>query len=418
MNVARMRLVDRWLGAPVCFLLTLLRRVFGRRTPDPTFRPRRILFVKLAEQGSTVLAQGALHAAFRKVGRSNVFFLLFKENRPILDLLDVIPPQNIIAIDARGLFGAIRGALAAVWRLRRLGIDAAIDLEFFARSSAALCYLSGARWRVGYHAFGGEASYRGDLMTHRLSFNPYLHTSVAFQVMVQALDQPADRFPRFTVHPPAPGPAPGRFRPAEPELRGMRRTLHGLFGTGHAPLILLNANASDLIPLRRWPADRYVALARRLLDRYPEVHIAFTGAPAEAQAAGQLAARVGSPRCASVAGKTTLRQLLVLCALAEVLVSNDSGPAHFATLTDVDVVVLFGPETPRLFAAPSERTHPLWAGLACSPCINAFNDRASPCTDNACMQALTVDEVFQAVCRCYESRRHAVPAAAESRAAA
>jgi ADP-heptose:LPS heptosyltransferase len=105
-----------------------------------------------------------------------------------------------------------------------------------------------------------------------------------------------------------------------------------------------------------------------------------------------------------MAGKTTLRQLLVLCTLAEVLVSNDSGPAHFATLTDVDVVVLFGAETPQLFAGTSPRTHALWAGLACSPCINAFNNRASPCRNNVCMQTIAVDDVFDEVCKCLAAR--------------
>jgi ADP-heptose:LPS heptosyltransferase len=405
MNVARMRLIDRWLGVPVCLLLSVWRKLFGRRTPAIGIRPRRLLFVKLAEQGSTVLAQVALQTAIDKVGANNVFFLLFTENRPILDLLDVIPPQNIVAIDARGLLRAVWGSLAAVWKLRRLKIDAAIDLEFFARSSAALCYLSGARLRVGYHAFGGEASYRGDLMTHRLSFNPYLHTSQAFQIMVQALYEPAHQFPLLNLKAAPARAAGGQFRPRDGELREVKQTLHELFhGEGRTRLVLLNANASDLIPLRRWEGARYVELARRLLRQYPEVCIAFTGAANEAAPVAGLVAQVDSPRCVSMAGKTTLRQLLVLCTLAEVLVSNDSGPAHFATLTDVDVVVLFGPETPRLFAATSPRTHALWAGLACSPCINAFNNRASPCTNNVCMQAITVTDVFDAVCRCLAAR--------------
>ena len=172
-----------------------------------------------------------------------------------------------------------------------------------------------------------------------------------------------------------------------------------------SPIVLLNANASDLIPLRRWPAERYVELARRILDEFPEALVALTGAPNEAEAAEQIARQVGSPRCVSMAGRTTLRQLLVLCGLAEILVTNDSGPAHFATLTPVDVVVLFGPETPRLFASTSPRTHALWVGIVCSPCINAFNDRASPCRDNQCMQLLSVDMVFDEVHRHWTRRR-------------
>src|SRR5438552_10621333 len=201
MNVAIMRLIDRWLGVPVCFLLTLWRMLFGRRVPDSSFVPKSILFVKLAEQGSTVLAQGAIRAAMAKVGKNNVYFLLFAENRAILDLLELIPRDNVFAINARGLFRAMFGAVTVLWRMRRVHIDCAIDLEFFARSSAALCYLSGARWRVGYHAFSGEASYRGDLMTHRLSFNPYLHTSQTFQIMVEALDYPPQAFPGFEYQP-------------------------------------------------------------------------------------------------------------------------------------------------------------------------------------------------------------------------
>ena len=413
MNVARMRLLDRWLGAPVCFLLTLLRRLSRWSVPGRFATPRRILFVKLAEQGSTVLAQGAFQAAIARVGRDNVFFLCFAENRPVVDLLDLIPGENVVTIDAGTLWRVVRGAVAALWRLRRANIDTAIDLEFFARSSAALCYLSGARWRVGFHAFGGEAAYRGDLLTHRLSFNPHLHTSQTFQMLVESLDGPSDQLPSLPLLPPVEGAPPVRFRPDSWERQAMQQLLDELLGgESVGRLILLNANASDLVPLRRWPGDRYVELARRLLACYPDACIAFTGAPAEAVAAERLVQQVGSSRCVSLAGRTSLRQLLVLCCLADVLVTNDSGPAHFASLTPVQVVVLFGPETPRLFAAPSPRTHPLWAGLACSPCVNAFNDRKSPCRDNVCMQAINVEQVFDQVCRLYEGRHAAVRLAA------
>jgi ADP-heptose:LPS heptosyltransferase len=403
MNVAQMRRADRWFGAPVCWLLTQWRRLWrSSASPRPA---ERILFIKLAEQGSTVLAQSALRSAVERVGRDNVFFLLFAENRPILDLLDLIPPENVIALRSGGLLRTFWAAARALWRLRRLHLGAVIDLEFFARSSAAIAYLSGAPRRVGYHGFSGEASYRGDLMTHRLSFNPYLHTSQTFQIMVDALDHPPGRFPTFDLIPKSAGPAPARFEPTPLELEQVRQLVRcELKSAVIPPLFLLNANASDLMPLRRWAGERYVELAVKLLAQFPEAAVAFTGGPGEAGHVGELVREVDSPRCVSLAGRTTMRQLLILYTLAEILVTNDSGPAHFATLTPVEVVVLFGPETPRLFAAQSSRTHPLWAGLACSPCINAFNDRYSACKDNVCMQRLTVDEVFAVVCDLYRAR--------------
>jgi ADP-heptose:LPS heptosyltransferase len=169
-------------------------------------------------------------------------------------------------------------------------------------------------------------------------------------------------------------------------------------------LILLNANASDLLPLRRWPAKRYAELARRLLLEFSEAQVVFTGGPGEAPTAEALVSEVGSTRCISLAGKTTMRQLLVLFTLADVLVTNDSGPAHFATLTPVQVVTLFGPETPMLFAALTPRNRGLWAGLPCSPCVSAYNNRQSPCRDNLCMKAISVDEVLGAVRQAVEAK--------------
>ena len=170
------------------------------------------------------------------------------------------------------------------------------------------------------------------------------------------------------------------------------------------PLILMNANASDLIPLRRWSSESYIEVAQRLLARFPEIHVAFTGAKNEAGKAQAIVARVGSPRCFSLAGETTLRQLLVLYGLADVLVTNDSGPAHFAALTPIHTVTLFGPETPLLFAALTARNTPLWAGIACSPCVSALNNRQSACHDNVCMQRITPEQTFQAVCKSYQER--------------
>ena len=159
----------------------------------------------------------------------------------------------------------------------------------------------------------------------------------------------------------------------------------------------------SLLPLRRWPPVHYVQLARRLLERYPELFIGFTGAPAEAAPNNQLAHEVGSSRVIPLAGKTTLRQVLVLYTRSEILVTNDSGPAHFASMTPIRVVTLFGPETPALFAARSPNATALWAGIACSPCVNAYNNRQSVCRNNLCMQAITVDDVFKEVTRIYDS---------------
>ena len=404
-----LQVIDRWIGIPVCFLLTVARALLGHSAPAAGTPLGKVLFIKLAEQGSTVLAYSAIRRAVELAGRENVYFVVFGENRFILDLLDLIPRENVLIIDSRSFGTLCKSAWDMVWRIRALRIDAAVDLEFFARSSAALSFLTGARRRVGFQTFFGEGPYRGDLMTHRLLYNPYLHTSQIFALMVESLLADPARLPTFGVQPPVGTLAPALFHPAADEIQEVRALLgrETAGASGRAPLILLNPNASDLLPLRRWPPERYVDLARRLLAAFPEACVLLTGAPAEADAIERVAASVGNSRCFSLAGKTTLRQLLILYTLSEVLVTNDSGPAHFASLTPIHVVTLFGPETPKLFAAQTSRNTVLWAGVACSPCVNAYNNRQSPCRDNVCMQQITVEQVFAATSEALRSRRSA-----------
>jgi len=186
-GISTLQRTDRWIGAPLCAILTLLRKIFESAGPPGPRQVQRILFVKFAEQGSTVLAYPAIRRAAGMVGRENVYFVVFEDNRFILDVMEIIPEQNVITISIRNPFALAIGALRAVLRARKIDIDGVIDMEFLTRFSAMLTFLTGAKSRVGFHTFFGDGPYRGDLMTHRLLYNPHLHTSQMFEAMVEAL---------------------------------------------------------------------------------------------------------------------------------------------------------------------------------------------------------------------------------------
>src|SRR5438046_8450806 len=207
---------DRWVGGPLCGILTLGRKICesARRSGPRQFR--RILFVKFAEQGSTVLAYPAILRAIEMVGRENVYFVVFEDNRFILDAMEIIPEGNVITIATKSLFGLATGTLRAVLRVRKIGIDAVVDMEFLTRFSAIVTFATGAKSRVGFHTFFGDGPYRGDLMTHRLLYNPHLHTSLMFEAMVQALTRDPPMLRTFDVKPPATQLVPN-FNPASRE---------------------------------------------------------------------------------------------------------------------------------------------------------------------------------------------------------
>jgi ADP-heptose:LPS heptosyltransferase len=404
-SVNTLQRADRFLFAPLCFVLTLIR--WASREPDLSKapHPRSLLFVKLAEQGSTVLAARAIRRAMEWVGRENVYFLVFEENRFVLDVMELVPAENVFTVPTTSLRAMAVGAARALRQIRCRRIDAAVDLEFFARFSAALTWLSGARWRAGLHGFFNEGPFRGDLFTHRVLYNSHIQTNAMFFTLVEALKQPGVRLPTLDFISEPPSEPERRFVPLPDEVARVRAMLHEKAGVAeNSKVILLNPNAGDLLPLRRWPYERYRVLACRILDELPDVYVAFTGIKKEAAAVDGLVRAVDSPRCFSLAGETTLRDLLVLYGLSEVLVTNDSGPAHFAVLTPIDVITLFGPETPSLFAASTPRNTVIFRGLACSPCVTALNNRQSGCQDNQCMKQISVEQVLNATMAAYHRR--------------
>jgi ADP-heptose:LPS heptosyltransferase len=395
-RVELLQLLDRWVFSFFCLVLTFFtvpRRLF----PLTRKKPKKILLVKLAEQGSSVLAIPAIQSAIQMVGKNNVYAIVFEENRFILDVIGLIPAENIFPVKQESLFTMIGSTLGNLIAIRLKQIDAAVDLEFFARFSAAITFLSGAKLRSGLHAYFGEGPYRGDLMTHRVLYNPHIHTSQMFEVLVLALQQDPCHFPTLAHCPPL-VMRPHIFQASASDRAHLRKKLFSNYPIKEkTSIILVNPNASDLLPLRKWDSDKYVQLIRKILSRYPGAWVCITGSESEKTKAEQIREQVNSKHCINIAGRTTLDELMVLYCVADILITNDSGPAHFASLTNIQTVVLFGPETPHLFDANSEKSQSVYVGLPCSPCINALNNRQTACRDNQCMKQITPDMVFDRV---------------------
>ncbi|MDD5169319.1 MAG: glycosyltransferase family 9 protein [Syntrophales bacterium] len=403
MSPETIRIIDIWAGRIICFLLTLVRRLTDifRQRDDYDEPPKKILFIKLIEQGATVLAYSAIQRAIQMAGRKNIYFCVFAENREILDILDLLPPENIFAVRHKNLLQFILDISGLLIKVRRLDIDATVDMEFFARASAILAFLTGAGRRVGLHRFTGEGPYRGDLMTHRVHYNPYVHTAKAYHLLVEALMANPDDVPLLKVSVNRMSERAPVFVPQAEELKRVKEIIDHEFGRSpEGPIVLLNPNASDMLPLRKWDTDNFVTLGKRILASHSDVFIAVTGAPSEALSAQDVCRRLGSERAFCLAGKTTLRELLVLYTIAHMLVTNDSGPGHFASMTNIVSIVMYGPETPRLFGPIGGRGRVIYTKLACSPCVNVFNHRFSPCRNNVCMQEISVDSVYETVQDC------------------
>lgn len=398
MKLQTQRWIDRWIGQLLCGGVSVWARCAALVRPAATLprEPRHILVILLSEMGSVVLAGPMFSALRQRFPRATLHVLQLKKNQEVAALLGLAQREHLHTLDdSTGL-----ALLRDIWRvsrtLRRLPIDAVIDCELFSRIGSLLSYLSGASLRSGFTPHTQEGLYRGSFINRAIPYNPYQHISQQFLCLVDALDSQAT--PRHKTAPLREFPKDtGLLVPFEArERQAYRDKLVSDFALFQGRKIALLYAGGGLLPERAWPAAHYVELARGLCQAGHAVGL--IGLRDDAALAAQLLAQIGNDLAVDLTGYTrSIRELLLLLHNADLLLTNDGGPGHFASLTPIHTMVFFGPETGRLYRPLGPRTQVLESGIACSPCLSAYNHRQTYCDgDNQCLKRIAPQPVLAA----------------------
>ena len=403
-SVNTMRAIDHWVGVPLCAIVSPvialidgIKNVFNRGPETP----KKLLFIELSEMGSAILVDPAMRNA--QARGAEIFFLIFKSNRASLTLLNTVKPENVFTIDSSSLGGLIKDTLLFLLLARKHRIDTVIDLELFSRFTALLTGMCGARRRVGYHIFNGEGLWRGFMLTRKVHYNPHIHITKNFISLIHAAFAQKIEVPFSKIEIPDSEVRleqaiinPSALEKVGERIEKLAKEADIHYVPRKNRLILINPNASDLLPQRRWAQQRFSELIQAIHQKYPDDLILITGSPAEFAYVEKVRAVANVKNALNFAGQVSFAELPPLYTLSDVMVTNDSGPGHFSAVTPLRTVVLFGPETPALYGSVGNSIA-ITANLACSPCVSAANHRKTPCHDNVCMQAITVPQVLDKV---------------------
>jgi ADP-heptose:LPS heptosyltransferase len=396
MTVNTMRIIDRWAGIPLCFLLSPfcwladLLRSARRKKPDTG----RTLFIELSEMGSAVIADPAMRK-LKLEANAELYFVIFKKNYKSLEILKTIPEENVFKMNADNLLSLIADVFRFLTWCRKKKISTVIDLELFSRFTALLGFFSGARSRVGFTSLHDEGLYRGNLVNKTVRYNPHVHVAVNFMSLVnKALGLFDNAYATVPVHPDELQLA--RADVTEQAIIEIQNKITRLYpDRKDEAILLLNVNASDMLPQRRWPQENFVQVGKQLLNRFQNSIIILTGSPAEKEYVQQVANGIGDKRCINSSGYFSFDELVPLYSVSTCMLTNDSGPAHFAAVTDLKVYVLFGPETPHLYLPLGGNAEAFYLGLPCSPCVSAANHRKTSCVTRPCITGLSPVTVLE-----------------------
>ena len=311
------------------------------------------------------------------------------------ELRRILPQAHITAVSRSGASAIFidadfvdelliydRSGLASAWNQSRQWRQKKFDLAVLfqnAFESAAIAVLSGAPARIGY-----KTDRRGVLLTHSIPFPAwknekhesyyYLNIVAELERLLTGKTRAETVEPRFDLH-----VSDGRKRKAF-EL------LHEAGGRINAPLAVLCPGSINS-RAKRWPAERYAELADHLAAS--GANVALIGSPAELDVSNQVCTHAHR-RPIVLTGKTTVAEVTAIISIADILITNDTGPAHLGAALSTPTLVIFGPTNPLTTYPFSDNAEMIRRPPDCAPCML----RDCP-IDHRCMTAISSADVFE-----------------------
>ncbi len=180
-----------------------------------------------------------------------------------------------------------------------------------------------------------------------------------------------------------------RFPHLEIDAENQARLLaaHGL-EPGHFAAL---APGAEYGPAKRWPSEKYAALARWFAEN--GLKVVLVGSPKDREVTAEIAAL--APKAIDLAGQTRLEDAIDILGAARVAVTNDSGLMHITAAVGTPVVAVYGSTSPDNTPPLTDRRELVWLGLECSPC----HRRECPLGHLNCLRTLEPGLVEAAVDR-------------------
>lgn len=343
---------------------------------------RRVLAIRLDNLGDVLMTTPALDA----IRQSSPGISLTLLGSPAgAGALDHLPPlDDAIAYEAPWMKSggitapdAVARDHALIARLAQRRFDAAIVFTVCTQSAlpaALMCRLAGIPLRL---AHSRENPY--DLLTDWVPDRDAIDTGMRHEVQRQ-LDLVASVGFR---------PAAERlqFRYAAADVVSLRTRLRQAGGCDRQPYLLVHPGATAAS--RRWPAERFGIAADAIAQR-SGCRVVFCGGPGEQALVDEARARMHT-RSVSLAGALSLGELAALIAGAQVLLCNNSGPAHLAAALGTPVVVLYALTNPQ-HTPWRARARVMNHDVPCRHCLKSI----CPEGHHDCLQRVGADAVADA----------------------
>ncbi len=381
------RNVDFFVGKLACRALSWIRKPSGFRSNQSikmTQGPQKVLMIELFEMGSAVMLAPSITYLKKQNPQVEIHALTTQSCAPIWEALGSLDPNNVHVIESGTPLNFIWSALKTIFRLRKNRFDLIIDYELFMRVPAIFSGLLKGTRRGGFYKYDYEGLYRGSFYEAKCAYNQNSHISRNYLALTKTTYENPNASPNYK----------GLILDTEISVTpSIKKT--PVKELTDRPYIAICADVGPTLSVRNYPREHFAEVIEELLGLNPDYQVVFIGTEEDRSTAEIILSKIGQKeRCKNFCGKTNFRGLLDVISGADLLITNDNGPGHFATLTGTKTLALFSTDSPYVYG-PLGKTVIAYTHYQCSPCISALNHKRTPCTDNQCLKTLNPSRVVQ-----------------------
>jgi ADP-heptose:LPS heptosyltransferase len=367
------KFLDLYLGRLLILVLSaFLRRPYSPIDPNRKFR--KILVVKLAALGDTILLIPTLRSLRQRFPHAEVVMVGTSINAALIRLF----PQYVdrfIPLDVRRALKNPIFFFSCLRLLRSEHTDIAFDFEQWTHVTPIILRLTRAPLRVGFRT---QAPFRHLLYTHFYEREFNKHECENFIGVLTLLG----------IH----EIAPQLELPVDLRLvADVKQRLAGLRWIQGQPIVIVHPGCGTHGFPREWPLSSYKQLCNRLVGQY-NAFIVITGGPDEQHLTTELAG--GFPQNSCAWNDSSLERFIALVSISRLSISGNNGAMHLFAALKVPQIALHGPTNKNKWGPLNPKAIVIESTCPECPCLDLGFEYHR--TDGFCMAQISVEKVYAA----------------------
>ncbi|MBK6877391.1 MAG: glycosyltransferase family 9 protein [Ignavibacteria bacterium] len=368
---ALFRIFDKYLGIPIVIIMAILLK---RKRRLPIENVKKILIIKLAAIGDSILLIPMLRTLKKSFPRSEITFICTKINYAVAKKTPYI--DKVVEIDVHSYLRSPLKFFKFIKDLRRDKYEVIIDAGQWERINAIMTMLARSDFSVGFKTERQMKHYGYDsIITHtrtKHELETFLDLLVPLGINITEEDKKLEYF-------------------LNDEDFNFAHSFWFKHELEDKTVICLHPGCGENGRPREWAVENYISLGKRLVDYDENIRILITGAQLEEDRCKEIAAGIGR-NTINTAGQFPLDNVVALVKKVKLIVCSNTGMLHIASCVGTKTMGLHGPTNPAKWGSYNKNAVLIQSDKFCSPCLYLGHDYG--CQAPQCMAHISVDDVF------------------------